>query len=160
LGNTAKASNYSSIAASYVTQFQSLASDSASGTETHLTLSYNQDTTWGLTYNLFADKLLGLNVFPESVYALQTAWYANNINTYGVILDTRHTYTKSDWQILTASIVTSTATRDAMIAAEVGWASSGLNNAPLSDFYDTISGANQGFRARPVVGGHLALLVV
>ncbi|KAJ3869441.1 hypothetical protein EV359DRAFT_29934, partial [Lentinula novae-zelandiae] len=29
----------------------------------------------GLSYNLYAHKLLQLNVFPESVYTMQTEWY-------------------------------------------------------------------------------------
>ena len=29
---------------------------------------YGNDSSWGLTYNLYADKLLGLNLFPSSIY--------------------------------------------------------------------------------------------
>lgn len=50
--------------------------------------------------------------------------------------------------------MTNTATRDIFIEAVYKWASSGTNNAPLGDWYDTIAGAPEGFRARPVVGGH------
>lgn len=53
------------IASDYVTRFQDLAK---SADEPHLTLSYNNATSWGLTYNLFGDKLLKLNLFPESLY--------------------------------------------------------------------------------------------
>lgn len=28
-------------------------------------------SSWGLSYNLYADKLLGTNVFPESVYDMR-----------------------------------------------------------------------------------------
>lgn len=35
-----------------------------------------------------------------------------------------------------------------------------LPKVPFSDLYDTVSGADVGFRARPVVGGHLALVRV
>jgi hypothetical protein len=38
------------------------------------------------------------------------------------------------------------------------YASNGLNNVPLSDWYDASSGKMVGFQARPVVGGHLALV--
>lgn len=33
-----------------------------------------------------------------------------HIDEYGVPLDTRHTYTKSDWQIFTAAMLESTST--------------------------------------------------
>ncbi|GAV98948.1 DUF1793-domain-containing protein [Lentinula edodes] len=157
LGNTAQQSNYSSIASNYVTQWQTFAT---STTGPHLTLDYNDESSWGLSYNLFGDKLLGLNLFPASVYDEQTAWYPTVDNAFGVPLDTRHTYTKTDWQIWTSTLMTNTATRDIFIEAVYKWASSGTNNAPLGDWYDTIAGAPEGFRARPVVGGHLAHLVL
>ncbi|KAJ6598921.1 hypothetical protein DFH09DRAFT_1129565 [Mycena vulgaris] len=158
IGNTAQSANYSSIAASYVTQWQEL---SASTTGAHLTLSYGNSNSWGLSYNLFSDKLLKLNLFPASVYAEQTAWYQTHANAFGVPLDTRHTYTKTDWEIYTAGIATTTAVRDIFISAVKNWVSDGQNNGPFGDLYDTVSGALAvGFRARPVVGGHLALLVL
>ncbi|KAJ3498050.1 hypothetical protein NLJ89_g10269 [Agrocybe chaxingu] len=92
LGNTAKAANYSAIASDYVRQWQTLSSSSSGQ---HLTLSYGNSSSWGLSYNLFADKMLKLNLFPESVYTMQTAWYKTVAQPFGVPLDTRHTYTKS-----------------------------------------------------------------
>ncbi|KAF7299431.1 hypothetical protein MIND_00892900 [Mycena indigotica] len=157
LKNNAQSANYSSIAASYVPQWQKLAT-AASGD--HLTLAYGQDNTWGLTYNLFADKLLKLNLFPQSVYDMQTAWYTSHTNAFGVQLDTRHTYTKTDWEIWTATWVTSTALRDTLIGAVKSFVSDGKFDGPFSDWYDTVSGNQVGFRARPVVGGHLAFLIM
>ncbi|ESK94383.1 glutaminase, partial [Moniliophthora roreri MCA 2997] len=154
LGDTNKASNYSAIAANYVTRWQGLATSSSGN---HLTLSYGDNNSWGLSYNLLADKLLKLNLFPASVYQMQTAWYKTVTQPFGVPLDTRHTYTKSDWEIWTAGLVTDTATRDIFISAVRKWASSGTSSAPFGDWYETTNGAPQGFRARPVVGGHLAL---
>ncbi|CAA7259876.1 unnamed protein product [Cyclocybe aegerita] len=157
LGNTAKAANYSAIASDYVRQWQTL---SASSSGQHLTLSYGNSSSWGLSYNLFADKMLKLKLFPESVYAMQTAWYKTVAQPFGVPLDTRHTYTKSDWEIWTAGIMTDTAGRDLFIGAVKRWASDGLSSQPFGDWYETTDGRPQGFRARPVVGGHLALLVL
>lgn len=54
--------------------------------------------------------------------------------------------------------MTDTTVRDMFLSALHAYASDGENNAPLSDLYDTISGDSDGFRARPVVGGHLALV--
>ncbi|KAK7061847.1 DUF1793-domain-containing protein [Favolaschia claudopus] len=156
LGNTAQSQNYSSIASSYVTQWQNL---SASTTGPHLTLSVSVGVRFGSTFFLFGDKLLKLNLFPASVYDEQTAWYQTHANAFGVPLDTRHTYTKTDWQIFTASWATTTAVRDLLIGAVKKWVSDGQNNGPFGDLYDTVTGAIAvGFRARPVVGGHLALV--
>jgi len=155
LGQTSVASNYSSIAASYVPQWQQYATAS---TGNHLTLSYGDNASWGLSYNLYADKLLGTNVFPSSVYTMQDAWYPTVAQSYGVPLDTRHTYTKSDWSIWTAAIATSTTTRDSFISSVYKYAADGESNQPLGDWYETTDGSVEGFRARPVVGGHLALV--
>ncbi|EIN10412.1 DUF1793-domain-containing protein [Punctularia strigosozonata HHB-11173 SS5] len=157
LGDSAKSSNYSSIASSYVTQFQTLAT---SKTGPHLTLSYNDDASWGLSYNLYADKLLETNLFPASIYSEQTAWYPTVAQSFGVPLDTRHTYTKSDWQIWTAAIATETSTRDLFISSVRKYAADGESSQPLGDWYETTNGAVEGFRARPVVGGHFALLAL
>ncbi|KII95062.1 hypothetical protein PLICRDRAFT_48031 [Plicaturopsis crispa FD-325 SS-3] len=157
LGDNAKSSNYSSIAASYVTQWQSLATSSDGK---HLTLSYGNDSSWGLSYNLYGDKLLSLDLFPDSVYTMQDAWYPTVAGAYGVPLDTRHTYTKSDWQIYAAAIATDTTTRDLFINSVQKYNAGGANNAPFGDWYETKDGTQEGFRARPVVGGHLAMLVL
>jgi hypothetical protein len=64
----------------------------------------------------------------------------------------------SDWEIWTAGIVTDTNTRDLFISSVRRYASNGLNSQPLGDWYQTVSGEAEGFRARPVAGGHLALV--
>ncbi|KAF9523492.1 DUF1793-domain-containing protein [Crepidotus variabilis] len=174
LGNASKAANYSSIATSYVSQWQKYATSSDGK---HLTLSYGNSASWGLSYNLFADKLLKLNLFPASIYQMrtssfihssfthlgtfaETAWYKTVQQPYGVPLDTRHTYTKSDWQIWTAGIVTDTSLRDFFITSVKKWVSDGLSSQPFGDWYETTNGSPQGFRARPVVGGHLGALIL
>ena len=63
-----------------------------------------------------------------------------------------------DWQIWTAGLVTDTAVRDIFVKAVHDYAADGQNNAPLGDWYETADGSVEGFRARPVVGGHLALV--
>ncbi|KAM6494692.1 protein of unknown function (DUF1793) domain containing protein [Amanita muscaria] len=152
VGDSAKSFNYSTIAANYVQQWYSFASSS---TNDHLTLSYGNSSSWGLSYNLYGDKLLKLNLFPGSVYDMQTAWYKTVAQPYGVPLDTRHTYTKSDWEIWTAAIMTNTQVRDLFIGSVRKWAADGLSSQPFGDWYETTNGQPEGFRARPVVGGHL-----
>jgi hypothetical protein len=128
-----------------------------------------------LAYNLWADKALGLNIFPTSVYTMQSAWYKKQLSKWtnlcvkpgaerhlaeplGVALDTRHTYTKSDWQMFTASFMPDLDVRNSMISAVKAYAASNANTAPLGDLYDTVTGHSEFFGNRPVVGGHLALV--
>lgn len=124
-----------SIAASYAPQVVNFANAGD-----HLELSYSDSSSWGLTYNLYAQKLLGMSLFPNSVFQMQTAWYSSHVNTYGIPLDTRHTYTKSDWTIWTAAIATDTTTRDLLIGRLATWAAFGTPNQPFSDWYETETG--------------------
>ncbi|VDC02380.1 unnamed protein product [Peniophora sp. CBMAI 1063] len=161
LGNSATSSNYSSIASSYVSQWQNLA---LSSDKTHLTLSYGDSNSWGIAYNLYADKLLGFNLFPQSIYNLQANWYSQKEGAFGIPLDTRHTYTKSDWQIYAAAMLqsTSTSVRDQLVSGVYKYASNSVagNTEPFGDWYETTNGVYTNFRSRPVVGGHLALLAL
>lgn len=50
----------------------------------------------GLLYNLYADMELGLDLVPQSVYDMQSTFYPTVEMKYGVPLDTRHSYTKSE----------------------------------------------------------------
>ncbi|PAV21986.1 hypothetical protein PNOK_0194300 [Pyrrhoderma noxium] len=157
LGDSARESNYSSIASDYVTQWQGFAVASSGD---HLTLSYGDDSSWGLAYNLYADKLLGTNIFPQSILDLQTNWYKTIFDNFGIPLDTRHEYTKSDWEIWTAAFVTDDSVRDQLISSVAKYASNGKSNIPFGDWYNTGDGTANGFKARPVVGGHVALLAL
>ncbi len=55
-----------------------------------------------MKYNLLWDKVLHLGLLPDSFYAAETASYLPRINTYGLPLDSRADYTKSDWICWTA----------------------------------------------------------
>ncbi|KAI0353583.1 DUF1793-domain-containing protein [Trametes cingulata] len=156
-GDSAKSSSYSSTADQLVQQWQKLAMSSDG---THLTLAYGNSSSWGLAYNLYADKLLGTGVIPESLYDLQTKWYSGRANAFGVPLDTRHTYSKTDWQIWTSALVTDNSVRDMFINSVRKYAADGNNSQPLADWYETLDGTAKDTRARPVVGGHLALLAL
>ncbi|KAM5534224.1 hypothetical protein V8D89_012131 [Ganoderma adspersum] len=156
-GDDAKTLNYSSIAVSYIQKWQNLA---VSADGSHLTLSYGDSNSWGLAYNLYAGKLLGINLFPSSIYNMQTAWYAKQSSAFGLPLVTRSNYTKSYWDIWTAVTVTSSGGRDQFIQAVRNYAASGKNSTPFGDLYQTTDGklvAISG-HARPVGSGHLALI--
>ncbi|KAI0327102.1 DUF1793-domain-containing protein [Cubamyces sp. BRFM 1775] len=150
MGDNAKSASYSTSASNYAQQLEKLAMSSDG---THLTLSYGNTSSWGLAYNLYADKLLGTNIFPQSLFDLETKWYGTRANT-------RHSYTKSDWQMWTAALVSDNAVRDTLVTSVLKYAGDGLSAQPLADLYDSVNGTALNTRARPVVGGHLALLAL
>lgn len=93
----------------------------------------------GLLYNLFADAQLGLGLVPDSVYQMQSNFYPTVANEYGVPLDTRHSYTKGDWQCFAAAIASSD-TRSTFLKYLATWVNETPTNRPLTDLYDTITG--------------------
>jgi hypothetical protein len=92
-GNANDAKNYSSIAHSYINQWQGFGI-AYNANPPHTTLNYGANNTHGLLYNIWADKELGLGLVPQSVYDMQSAFYPTQQQKYGVPLDTRHNYTK------------------------------------------------------------------
>ncbi|KAF9791272.1 hypothetical protein BJ322DRAFT_439174 [Thelephora terrestris] len=157
LGDTNKSQHYDSVSASFLTQWQNVA---LSLDKSHYTLSYRNDPSWSLLYNLYADRLLGLNVFPPSVYQTQTKWYATKLDQYGIRLDSRSSDAKTDWQLWTAATVTDSSLRTTMISLVKKYVTSGINSGPFPDRYNSVNGQMATFMDRTVVGGHFALLIV
>ena len=102
-GNSADATSYANTASSYLSQWQVYGINSEASPP-HTNLAYQEPDSHGLLYNLYADKLLGLNFVPQSVYDMQSNFYPTVAQTYGVPLDTRDVYTKSDWEMWVAAI--------------------------------------------------------
>lgn len=70
---------------------------------------------------------------------MQSVFYPTVENDYGVPLDTRHTYTKLDWESLCAAIADSS-TQTMFITDLVKWINETPTNMALTDLYDTITG--------------------
>ncbi|KAJ5820355.1 hypothetical protein N7474_005946 [Penicillium riverlandense] len=160
-GHTADAANYSSIAHSYIAKWQKLGINK-NANPPHTTLNYNNLTSHGLLYNLYADAQLGLNLVPQSVYDMQSAFYPTVENQYGVPLDTRHTLTKGDWECFVAAIA-SRSTQTMFITDLANWISETSTNRALTDLYDTVTSdypLGIQFTARPAVGGTFAALLL
>lgn len=99
---------------------------------------------------------------PPHVYAKQSSWYHNVLQKYGLPLDSRHLYVKSDWEFFAAA-VTSKHVRTEILQATAKWVNETVTDRPLTDIYNTEGdGGYLGayFMARPVVGGHFAFLTL
>lgn len=99
---------------------------------------------------------------PDHVYKIQSNWYSEVMQRYGLPLDNRHLYTKSDWEF-EAAAVASRKTRTQILNAVSKWLNETETDRPFTDLYKTeehggFPGPN--FFARPVVGGHFAFLTL
>lgn len=151
---------FGSIADDYLRQWQVLGINK-DASPPHTTLSYGSSDSHGLLYNLYSDRLLGLDFVPQSVYDMQSDFYPTVALEYGVPLDTRHTWTKLDWEIFCAAIAKPD-TREMFISDIANWIGKTTTNRALTDLYDAGTGGYtpNAFVARPVVGGTFALLAL
>ena len=100
---------------------------------THAKLAYNWFGSWTTLYNLYADSLLCFHLeestlplpalasdgpqkplkpghgskggfVPHHIYKMESDWYHNVRQKYGLPLDSRHLYTKTDWEFFAAAV--------------------------------------------------------
>ena len=111
---------------------------------------------WSMKYNLLWDKVLGLGLLPEAFYEAETRSYLPRINRYGLPLDSRADYTKSDWICWTAALTEDMEVRQALLSPIARMLAETTSRVPFSDWYDTKTGRYQAFIARSVQGGVFA----
>jgi len=146
-GHTREAALYRKTAQEFVTKWQQLADDGD-----HYRLAFDKPGTWSQKYNLVWDRLLGLNLFPPEVARREMAFYATKQNKYGLPLDNRRDYTKLDWVLWTATMAEG-GEFEKFVAPAYQFANDSPDRVPLSDWYNTVTGRQEGMYARSVVGG-------
>lgn len=67
-------------------------------------LAYDRPGTFSLKYNAVWDKLWKLDLLPASFYQAEIDRYKKEAFLYGVPLDSRERYTKSDWELWAACL--------------------------------------------------------
>ncbi|KAI8582627.1 hypothetical protein K450DRAFT_226152 [Umbelopsis ramanniana AG] len=155
-GHTNDSSVYSTAAQAYMTQWIDL---SQSADKSHLMLEYISDG-YEFKYNALQDRVLKLGLIPTSIYTEEANYYLTKETTYGIPFVSTHTYTKSDWEMWTAAAFgPANPTLSSHIIADISkYLQNTASRVPFSDWYDCSTAASAGFLARPVVGGHFAIL--
>ena len=129
-------------------------------------LSYEWRSSYSLLYNTYPDLLLDLNLIPDSLYQMQSTWYPTVSQVFGVPLDSRHSYSKTDESLWTAATC-SPETRRLFVNAIGYWINQTDTDRAFTDLYETGDGGSYPmspvpifFIARPVAGGHFSLLAL
>ena len=125
-------------------------------------LAFDKPDTFSMKYNIVWDKLFGTNIMSKTIIESEFASYRSKMHPYGLPLDSRMPYSKSDWLVWTATL---TDNRDAFIDfVEPLWTfyNYSPSRVPMTDWYYTITGEHRAsrtsgfrtsFRNRTVQGG-------
>ncbi|KAA0158867.1 hypothetical protein FNF31_05160 [Cafeteria roenbergensis] len=166
-GNDTVASEYEALAVQYTKFWQ----DHCWALD-HYQLKYSDPAllSWSTKYNFMLQQALAninqtkpsptLANFPFASSIIQTELdYYNNhqFNKYGVPLYSEATFAKADWFSFIGAIMDKPGFLRVMAALRA-FLNDTPQRVPFSDWYDSISGDQRGFRNRAVVGGVFARL--
>ena len=119
----------------------------------HYRLAFDRSGTWSMKYNMVWDKLLGLNLFSQKVYDLELAYYKTQLNAYGLPLDSRSDYTKTDWEMWSTVLFDDPEYTDMIVSRMWNFLKDTPDRIPFCDWVFTSYPKARGFQARSVQGG-------
>ena len=132
-------------------------------------LAFDWQNSFSMKYNIAWDKLFGTEIMPKEILSSEFSSYAKHMNNYGLPLDNRADYTKSDWYIWTGVLADSKEDFEKFIEPLWDCYNDTASRVPMTDWYMTTtalhraygssSGLRKSFRNRTVVGGHFMKLL-
>ena len=146
---------YHAIAKDYAARWERMAF-----TGDHTVLAYGMKESWSLLYNMVWNRIFPRPLFSETVTKAVSAFYKGKLNEWGIPLDSRKDYTKSDWTMWVAALSLDGELRQALAGRLCHFLIDSPSRIPFSDWYDTKTGRYVSFIARSVQGGIFMPLLV
>ncbi len=148
-GETADAERYMAIAREMADNWVK----NAANADGSFSLTFDKPDTFSMKYNMIWDKIWKTGLFAPSVYYSEFCSNKKHVNPYGMPLDNRKTYTKSDWLVWTACLASTDEEFDEFITPLWNCYNLTPSRVPMTDWYDTVTSQVVGFRHRSVQGG-------
>ncbi len=149
LGNSEKAEYYRTEAEKMAENWMNTAVNEDGTTR----LAFDRPASYSMKYNMVWDRAWNSGLFAQEFMDAEIADNMKHFNKYGMPLDSRADYTKSDWLVWTASMASSDKVFADYIAPLWNAYNESVSRVPLTDWYDTVSGRWVSFRHRTVQGG-------
>ncbi len=119
----------------------------------HTALTFGGEGSWSIKYNLIWDLLFQSGLFSPDIFEKELGWYLKNRLPYGLPLDSRETYTKSDWILWAASMAQKPEQAAPLIADVARYVRETPDRVPFCDWYDSTTAGEVAFQNRSVQGG-------
>ncbi len=149
LGETEESKRMMSIAKDYADSLvKNAANDDGS-----FRLAYDKPGTFSLKYNSVWDKIWNTELFPKEFYQGEIERYKKEMLTFGVPLDSREKYTKSDWLVWAACLSENKADFEHLVHPLWSAYNTMRTRVPMTDWYFCDTSHMRGFQHRTVQGG-------
>ena len=149
MGKDEEAENYLQIAKDMAKSWTIRAANS----DGSFRLAFDRPESFSMKYNIIWDKIWKTDIFPSYIINSEFSSYRKKINPFGLPLDERSDYTKSDWLVWCACMAYSKEEFEEFI--EPLWRSYHYTSSrvPMTDWYFTSTSIQRGFQNRTVQGG-------
>ena len=149
LGNTENAKKYRAFAEEMGTSWKKRAYNDDGSTR----LTFDAPNSFSMKYNMVWDKIWGTGLFGQELMTEEIKHNFTTFNEYGMPLDSRADFTKSDWLVWVATMADNKNDFKKFITPMFKAYSNSETRTPLTDWYDTVSANQVGFQHRSVQGG-------
>ncbi len=149
LGDHTAAEHYRALAKEKAEGFMTRAANGDGSTR----LAFDRPGTYSMKYNMVWDKVWGTGLFPADFVREELETLISHTNRYGLPLDNRADYTKSDWLVWTATMADSRTLFGKFISPLWRAYNESASRVPMTDWFDTLSGLEVSFQHRSVQGG-------
>ena len=121
--------------------------------DSYLPFALSNKNSWSLKYNMVWDIVFDFGIFDEKLYEAESMKYREELNKYGVPLDSRKDFTKTDWMLWAACLDKTGENVDTFSKAIVNFLAESESKVCFSDWYDTKTAKQCGFDHRTVQAG-------